>query len=320
MNRTDRLNAILIQLQSKKVVKAHEIATRFEISLRTVYRDIRALEEAGVPVGAEAGIGYFLLENYHLPPVMFTNDEASALVFGEKLIEQMSDQKVKTDFCSALYKIKAILKPSEKEHLDKLNERIAVFNLNAMGSRYQRLYLSEIQRALANKQVLKIKYGAKHSEEPIYRDVEPIGLSNYNARWHLIGWCRLRQAYRDFRLDRIEELTPLDEHFKVKQHLSMKQYMDQLQPSDKEPNITVTIPQTKQKMVIDTKYWYGLVKEEAVDDLVKMHFTNDDLHGFALWLLNTGCMAKIEKPQLLKAIVEQIIKETIENYSSLIQK
>ena len=90
MNRIDRLTAILIQLQTKKVVKAQEIADRFNISLRTVYRDIRALEEAGVHIGAEAGIGYFL-ENYHLPPVMFTTEEASALMLGAKLIEKMSD-------------------------------------------------------------------------------------------------------------------------------------------------------------------------------------------------------------------------------------
>jgi predicted DNA-binding transcriptional regulator YafY len=87
MNRIDRLTAILVQLQSKKVVKAHEIADRFEISLRTVYRDVRALEEAGIPIGAEAGKGYFILDGYHLPPVMFSQQEANALVLGSKLIE-----------------------------------------------------------------------------------------------------------------------------------------------------------------------------------------------------------------------------------------
>ena len=102
MNRLDRLTAILIHLQSKRVVRASEIADRFEISLRTVYRDIRSLEEAGVPIGAEAGVGYFL-ENYHLPPVMFTNAEASALVFGGKFIEKMADSSLQEPFTSALF-------------------------------------------------------------------------------------------------------------------------------------------------------------------------------------------------------------------------
>jgi predicted DNA-binding transcriptional regulator YafY len=158
MNRIDRLQATLIHLQSKRVVKAQEIADRFEISLRTVYRDIRSLEESGVPIGAEAGVGYFLLENYHLPPVMFTHEEASALLFGEKLMEKMSDEKTRNEFRSAIYKIKAILKPGEKDHLEKLNDRIAVFNLNAMSDRFERaLSVSKYSRHWPTKLVLEIE-------------------------------------------------------------------------------------------------------------------------------------------------------------------
>ena len=181
MNRTDRLHAILMQLQSKRIVKAQEIADRFEISLRTVYRDIRALEEGGVPIGAEAGVGYFLQDSYHIPPVMFTSEEASALLFGEKLIEKMSDEKIKKDFCSALYKIKAVLKPEEKDYLEKLHDRIAVYNMNSMGDRYHQLRLNEIRDALVNKKVLKIKYESKYAEEAVCREVEPIGLCNYSS-------------------------------------------------------------------------------------------------------------------------------------------
>src|ERR687897_2699091 len=100
MNRIDRLTAILIQLQTKRVVKAEEIADRFEISLRTVYRDVRALMEAGVPIGSEAGKGYFIVDGYHLPPVMFTTDEASALMLAGKLVEKMTDNSVRTEFVS----------------------------------------------------------------------------------------------------------------------------------------------------------------------------------------------------------------------------
>ena len=92
MNRIDRLQALLIQLQSKRVIKAQEMADRFEVSLRTIYRDMRALEEGGVPIGAEAGIGYYLMEGYHLPPVMFTREEASALLMAGKFFERHTDK------------------------------------------------------------------------------------------------------------------------------------------------------------------------------------------------------------------------------------
>ena len=320
MNRTDRLSAILIQLQGKRIVKAHEIAERFEISLRTVYRDIRALEEAGVPIGAEAGVGYFLLDSYHLPPVMFTTDEASALLFGEKLIEKMSDDKTRKDFCSALYKIKAILKPGEKDYLEKLNDRIAVFNLNTMSDRYQRLYLSEIQHALANKQVLKIRYESKYAEEAIFREVEPIGLWNYSSRWHMIAWCRLREGYRDFRLDRILELQAINQFFKGKKHFTLKEYMASISPMENEPNISILVPKNRLKYIDDTKYWYGFISETHLEETIRMEFANDELKGFAVWLLNTGCHARIEHPAELNTIIAGFLNEMLTNYGDLVNQ
>lgn len=314
MNRIDRLNAMLIQLQSKRIVKAQEIADRFEISLRTVYRDIRALEEAGVPIGAEAGVGYYLMDHYHLPPVMLTVDEASALLFGEKLIEKMSDQKIKDDFCSALYKIKAILKPSEKDYLEKLHNRIAVYNYSQWGEKFKQLYLNEIQQALVNKQVLEILYEAKYAEEPALRQVEPIGLCHYGTRWHLLAWCRLRSDYRDFRLDRIQSLRVSNEGFKGKQHLSIEEYMSSIIPFSGDPNICIRVRKERRKYLEESKYWYGFVSEEETGDEYRMHFANDELKGFAAWLLNTGCYATIESPEALREYLCQWVKGMAERY------
>jgi len=318
MNRTDRLSAILIQLQSKRVVKAQEIADRFEISLRTVYRDIRALEEAGIPIGAEAGVGYYLMDHYHLPPVMFTNDEASALIFGEKLIEKMSDEKIKKDFCSALYKIKAILKPGEKDYLEKLHDRIAVFNMNTMSERFNQLYLNEIQQALVNKQVLELRYETKYADEAVCRKVEPIGLCNYSSRWHLFAWCQLRQDYRDFRLDRILALHPVDEYFKGKQHPSIKEYMQLTNPISNTPNISILVPKKRVKLIEDSKYWYGFLGDEDAGEHIRMSFSNDELNGFAVWLLNTGSHAQIEEPRELRQIIQGYVKDMVENYGELL--
>src|SRR6476660_10142584 len=105
MNRIDRVTAILIQLQSKKIVKAQDIAERFNISLRTVYRDIKTLEESGVPVIGEAGIGYSIMDGYRLPPVMFTKEEATAFLTAEKLIEKLTDPSSDENYKSAMFKI-----------------------------------------------------------------------------------------------------------------------------------------------------------------------------------------------------------------------
>ncbi len=119
MNRIDRVSAILIHLQTKKIVKAQEIADRFSISLRTVYRDIKALEESGVPVGGEAGVGYQLMEGYRLPPVMFTKEEAIAFLTAEKMVEKLTDASSKKHYKEAMLKIKAVLRYSEKDLLEE---------------------------------------------------------------------------------------------------------------------------------------------------------------------------------------------------------
>ena len=126
MNRIDRISAILIQLQSKRVVKGQEIADRFGISLRTVYRDVRTLEEAGVPVVSEAGTGYSLGEGYRLPPVMFSPEEATAFLTAEKLVEKFTDSATSKIYSHGLDKIKAVLRSDDKHNLNQMYEHIEV--------------------------------------------------------------------------------------------------------------------------------------------------------------------------------------------------
>src|SRR6185369_3308383 len=206
MNRIDRLTAILIQLQSKKIVKAEEIADRFEISLRTVYRDVKALMEAGVPIGSEAGTGYFIVDGYHLPPVMFSQEEANAMLMAGKLVEKMTDQSIKKEFESALMKIKAVLNDSEKDHLEMLQSSVEVSRMaHPEATKFPNNFLTDIQKALVNKEVLELEYFSNNNELTT-RQVEPIGIQFYSGSWHMIGWCRLREGYRDFRADRIASL------------------------------------------------------------------------------------------------------------------
>src|SRR3954447_10450021 len=159
MNRIDRLAAIVIQLQSRRMVRAQDLAEKFSISLRTVYRDIHALEEAGVPVIGEAGIGYRLQEGYKLPPVMFNQDEASAMLTAGKLMQSMSDEVSAKHYNTALDKIKAVLRLAEKDHLEEIDERIAVVPHQAIvHKKPPELYLQKILKAIASSTVIDINY------------------------------------------------------------------------------------------------------------------------------------------------------------------
>src|SRR6476661_8294645 len=151
MNRIDRLSAILIQLQSRPLVKAQDLAVKFSISLRTVYRDMKALEAAGVPIIGEAGTGYRLMEGYKLPPVMFNQDEASALLTAAKLMQSMSDESSSKHYFSALDKIKAVLRLAEKDHLEEIDRHIAVVSHPAIvHKKPSELHLQKILKAIAS--------------------------------------------------------------------------------------------------------------------------------------------------------------------------
>ncbi len=315
MNRIERLNAILIHLQSKRVVKASELADRFGISLRTVYRDVRALERAGVPIGAEAGVGYFLMENFHLDPVSFTTQEASALIMGEKLMDKMSDHEVRDHYRSAVFKIRAILKPSEKEYIESLANSISVYNWATVSPSFNKLFLSEIQQATARKLVLQITYQAKYSGENTSRLVEPIGLCNYDSRWHLIAWCRLRGSYRDFRLDRIESLAVTEESFADKKHLTMDEYFAKHTFAAADINIRIKVSENDRKLIEESKFWYGFQCEELQPDgYYLLSFGNNDLNGFSRWVMANGIRVSVVEPMELDELIKNRVAYLAEFY------
>ncbi len=222
MNRLTRITAILIQLQSKRVVTAKEIADRFEISLRTVYRDIKTLEEAGIPIGSENGVGYFIVDGYSLPPIMITEEEANAMLIAEKLIQSQGDTSLTKDFNSFIIKIKSVLRYTQKENLDKLNNRItpSSFIKGEVSN-----WLSTVQKAITNESVLLMTYHSIYKDEKTERLIEPLGLyfTEYKA-WITVAYCHLRKDLREFRLDRIEDIKHTSEPPEYQEDFSLTEY------------------------------------------------------------------------------------------------
>lgn len=316
MNRIDRLQAIIIQIQSKKVVKAQEIADRFDISLRTVYRDIRALEEAGVPIGSEAGIGYFLDENYSLPPVMFTSGEALSLLLAGKLMPHLSDNKVKHAFQDALLKIKAILKTTEKDQLEKLEQAIHVYTGMTQPPDRETIFLQEVQKALIHKNVIRITYYSHYKKQENQRDIEPISLLFYAMNWHLVAWCRLRGEYRDFRLDRIRNVEIYAEKFDRIQDKAYEEYLEKEKQAHQNYHISLLVPAKLAHYIHESKYWYGFTMEKPEEPNIEMQFINPDLDGFARWVITMGAEVEIINPPELSEKVKIMVKELCQKYAA----
>ncbi|MCF8362405.1 MAG: WYL domain-containing protein [Prolixibacteraceae bacterium] len=161
---------------------------------------------------------------------------------------------------------------------------------------------------------MEINYEFRYAEKAFKREIEPIGLCNYNSRWHLIAWCRLRNDYRDFRLDRIESLKSSHKNFKGKQHLSVNEYLKSIATFTDEPNISLVIDADKKKYIDESKYWYGFLKEQKTDSGFRIEFSNTELYGFANWLLSSGSFPAIEKPEELKEIISSYVKRAADYF------
>ncbi len=304
MNRIDRVTAILIQLQSARIVKAQEIAERFGISLRTVYRDIRTLEEAGVPLIGEAGVGYSLVEGYRLPPVMFTMQEATAFLTAEKLIEKITDTSTVENYRSAMYKVRAVLRSSEKEFLEAAGQHIQVVRRQTLSIIPDNL-IQTILKSISEKKILKIQYLAKYSEENTQREIEPIGISFISNRWHLIAFCRLRTDYRDFRIDRIEKLENTEVVYK-NEHPSLQQYLEAIAEKQDLTKVIVRVGKTAAKYIEEPRLYYGFVSEKEIGEEKEMTFLVPDQEGFARWYMEFADSATVISPAGLKERVREL--------------
>jgi predicted DNA-binding transcriptional regulator YafY len=307
MNRIDRITAILIQLQSRRVVKAQDIADRFAISLRTVYRDVRTLEEAGIPIIGEAGVGYSIMDGYRLPPVMFTKEEATAFLTAEKFMEKLTDSTTEETYKAAMYKVRAVLRTADKDFLEQIDQRIEVIRRRRVSpERPNDQSIQSILKGISEKRVLALQYFANHSQQHTKRTVEPVGIFFADNYWHLIAWCRLRGDYRDFRIDRIQSLDMTDTVFK-EQHPTLKEYLGKVGKENDLQTIIIRMEKYVIPYINEQKYYMGFVSEIDLGDHVEMTFLTSYIESFAHWYMMFGYKAQIISNDQLRARVSEMV-------------
>lgn len=312
MNRIDRISAILIQLQSKKVVKGQDIADRFSISLRTAYRDIKTLEEAGVPIISEAGVGYSIMDGYRLPPIMLTKEEAISFLTAEKLVEKLTDPSTLSVYQSALFKIKAVLRSDEKSHLESMTDHIEVIdNPYLPKDRKTSNHIQMILSSIAQRMVLSVDYFANHSQQTTKRNVESVGIFLQGNNWYLVAFCWLRNDYRTFRLDRIAKMSLTQTPFK-KQHPPLKTYLKVITKENSDLHkVVIRIDKEVIRYIGEQKFYNGFVSEKEMKDRVEMVFLTSSIEGIARWFMMYGDHAEVVSPQSLKARVNELAAHII---------
>jgi len=303
MNRTDRLLAIVLALQARGRQRAVDLAELFETSPRTIYRDIQALSEAGVPLLAVPGQGYSLMEGYFLPPLAFTADEAAVLLLGSDVMAQSFDAGYRAAAEAAGHKIAAVLPERLRAEVEELRESLHfVPECTSVPDES----LARLRRAILDRTAVLLRYHTRHrtdgpEEQPATREVDPYALAHMAGSWYLTGYDHLRGAVRTFRLGRIEEIAFLSRTF-------VRPGGAHLYGRDSEPRpieIRALFDPEVMRWVREQRSFFTTEEEEVADGLLvtlRVRQENEVLS----WLLGWGRHVRVLEPESLRRrIVEE---------------
>ncbi|WP_070966057.1 helix-turn-helix transcriptional regulator [Vibrio sonorensis] len=228
MSKSERLFELLTLLRSKRyAVTANHLAEVMEVSERTIYRDIQSLINSGVPIQGEAGVGYLLKSGAHLPPLMFTDKEMMALELGMRMVRAWSDEELANGSKSASAKILSVLPDKLKQQVESFPLLVPDYHTQSDTAKRGQM----LRHATDNKLKVEISYTAESGVQT-KRLLQPLGQIFWGKVWTLVAWCELRDSYRNFRLDRIEKLTILDEGFTTEENKSLKHYISMYAPDE----------------------------------------------------------------------------------------
>ncbi|NJO81429.1 MAG: YafY family transcriptional regulator [Blastochloris sp.] len=308
MNRTDRLLAIVLELQARGRRRAKDLAEAFEVSKRTIYRDVQALCEAGVPVISEPGSGYSLVDGYFLPPLRFTLEEAMLLLLGSDVMRQSFDAEYQAAAHNAGRKISGVLPDDLRPQVESLQERIQFFP-SGRGTGVEHLPI--IRRAIVKQQTLRFHYHTRSGEagsHSLNRDADPYGLAFVSGHWYMGAHCHLRSDLRNFRLDRIDCPSLLPKLFARPANFEVAQV------SRTERNLVVRalFDANIARWVREERLFYTASEQETNNGLLvtlRVRHESDVLQ----WLLGWGARVRVLEPeslaQRLRAEAEAILMQ-----------
>lgn len=293
MNKMDRLLAIVLELQRNKMLRAEDLAATFETSVRTIYRDIQALSEAGVSIIGAPGQGYSLIEGYFLPPVSFTLDEAVTLLIGTDFIEQRFDAHYGNKARSSKAKIEAILPEAIRSEASQIRKSFRLFaSAEDIAPIQEKACLEAIRGAILEGRKIRFRYSKRIAEadgnRQSIRTVAPYGLVLHHGSWVLIAWCELRQDIRHFRLSRMRELINLEDEFILPADFHLEVYQP---PDDRNVHVLILVQADIADKVRESNNFYmETIEEHAEGYLLLFAFAsqgnccNGCLAGEAVWL------------------------------------
>ncbi|MDQ2886390.1 MAG: YafY family transcriptional regulator [Chloroflexota bacterium] len=314
MNKTDRLLAIVLELQRKGRQRAEDLADTFETSKRTIYRDILALCEAGVPIVSTPGQGYALMKGYFLPPLSFTSEEATMLLLGSDFMAHNFDAQYRMAAEAASRKIEGVLPETLRADVHYLQSNIRFIGAGLTTNPKEQETLRQLRRATLDRITVRFCYHTRHSSDgqsaATTRSADPYGLAYLLNNWHLVAYCHTRQGIRHFRLDRMEDLELLSTTFE--RHADFQMGGNQ---EGRERNLVVRalFDQEIARWVHESRSYYVTCEEETAEGLlVTLRIRHES--EVMQWFLSWGSHVRVLEPASLRQRLAEEARMMLENY------
>ena len=319
LNRTERLFALVLLLQTRPNMTSRDLAEHFNVSRRTIFRDLRALGESGVPLTYADGGGYEILEGYQLPPLMLTAREAATLLLGTEFMKLQSDPSLAKDADLVGMKIHQVLPREIQDYVERLQENTVMdpywlHRHEAKISDREEGRWYELSQAVARQYSVLMEYLVVSRNELTRRTVNPLGLVYYTDHWNLIAYDQLRGDIRSFRLEKIHSLRVLLEKFERPEGFDLATHLAERGESPK--NIPVAIRFEKQMYRWARSGVPAVIDEEIQEDeTVVVKFVFENMEYIAKWLLRYGSTAEVLEPAQLKHIIRDMAMEIAGQYN-----
>ena len=316
LNRTERLFALVLLLQQNSNLTSRGLAKRFAVSRRTIFRDLRALAESGVPLTYAEGGGYEILEGYQLPPLMLTAREAATLLIGAEFVKLQPDLSLRKDADQVGLKITQVLPDEVRTYVERLRDATVLdpywlHTSEPADDEQGRWY--ELSEAVARQRSAMMDYYVSSRDEVTRRRVDPLGLVYYSDHWNLIAYDHLRKDIRNFRLDEIRWMRVLTDTFLRPEGFDLSAHLETRGASIRNERIVLRF--TPQSYRWARRAVPARIEEEREgDNEVDVTFYFDNLDYVAKWLLRYGTQVEIVGPETLRAKMREIVGEMAAMY------
>lgn len=302
LNRTERLFALILLLQNRPSMSSRDLAEHFGVSRRTIFRDLRALGESGVPLTYADQGGYEILEGYQLPPLMLTARQAATLLVGSEFMKLQSDASLRKDADEVSLKIRSVLPAEIRDYIDRLSDRTVLdpYWLHAFQTEDEEEgQWYKLSEAVAKQRSITMDYFVQSRNELTRRKVNPLGLVYYTDHWNLIAYDYLRDDIRNFRLDDIRSMHVLWESFDAPDGFDLAEHLKERGENPNNQRIRIWFSGGVYRWA-RRSIPAEIEQDEEQEDGGVITFYFENLDYVTRWLMRFGMQARVLEPEALR--------------------